>query len=212
MRLTIFGATGGTGRQLVRQALDAGHEVTAVVRDPARLDIRHQRLDIVRADVLDPASIKPAVASGDAVVSALGARSRRDPVKICSAGTASILEAMHATGARRLVVVSATPVGPDDQGDRFLYRRIAKPLLRSFLRAVYADMARMEQAVRRSGLDWTILRPPRLTDRPRTGRYRTAIDRGVPGGYFISRADLADAILTLLEDRRTFGAAVAIGY
>lgn len=212
MQLTIFGATGGTGRELVEAALSAGHEVTAVVRDPARLPLRHERLRVERSDVFDPEAIAPLVKGGDAVVSALGARPK-DDVTVCSRATRSIVAAMRTAGARRLLVVSASPVlEGGDTGDRLLYRTLAKPILKAALRKVYADMALMEEEVASSGLDWTIVRPPRLSDKARTGRYRTARDRNLPGGYSLSRADLADAILRLLPDPATIRTGLGIAY
>ena len=122
----------------------------------------------------------------------------------------NIIQAMRTTGVRRLVAVSAAPLSGDD-GDTLPSRLLLTPLLWALLRPVYADMARMEDEIRQSGLDWTIVRPPRLTDKPPTGRYRTALNRGVRGGYTISRADLASAILTLLDDPTSIRAAVGIG-
>ena len=212
MQLTIFGASGGTGRRLVEQALAAGHTVTAVVRDPARLPVRHDRLKLVAADVLDPEAITPAVADADAVVSALGPRSSRNRSSITSAGTASILKAMRTADSSRLVVVSAAPVASDGHGTTLPYRLLVKPLLRALLGGLYADLAVMEETVRRSGLAWTILRPPQLTDGPRTGSYRQATDANLPRGYRISRADLADAILAALEDPDSVKATITIGY
>jgi putative NADH-flavin reductase len=129
-----------------------------------------------------------------------------------SAGTASILHAMRAAGTSRLVVVSAAPVASDDHGTTLLYRLLAAPMLRALLGGLYADMAAMEEAVRRSGTDWTILRPPQLTDGPRTGTYRQARDGNLRGGSRISRADLADAILASLHDPDTVKATIAVGY
>jgi putative NADH-flavin reductase len=212
MQLTIFGASGGTGRRLVEQALAAGHTVTAVVRDPARLPVRHDRLKLVAADVLDPEAITPAVADADAVVSALGPRSSRNRSSITSAGMASILKAMRTAGSSRLVVVSAAPVASDDHGTTLPYRLLVKPLLRGLLGGLYADLAVMEETVRRSGLAWTILRPSQLTDGPRTGSYRQATDANLRRGYRISRADLADAILAALEDPDSVKATITIGY
>jgi putative NADH-flavin reductase len=212
MRLTIFGASGQTGRRLVEQALAAGHQVTAVVRDPTRLPVRHQRLQVLVADVLDPAAIQPAVAGADAVISALGPHPPRNRSSIMSAATASIMEAMRTTGTSRLVVVSAAPVASDDHGTTLPQRLLAGPLLRLLLRGLYADMATMEDTVRRSGVDWTILRPPWLSDGPRTGSYRQAKDSNLRGGARISRADLADAILASLDDPDTVKATIAIGY
>jgi putative NADH-flavin reductase len=212
MQLTIFGASGGTWHRLVEQALAAGHTVTAVVRDPARLPVRHDRLKLVAADVLDPEAITPAVADADAVLSALGPRSSRNRSSITSAGTASILKAMRTAGSSRLVVVSAAPVASDDHGTTLPYRLLVKPLLRGLLGGLYADLAVMEETVRRSGLAWTILRPPQLTDGPRTGSYRQATDANLRRGYRISRADLADAILAALEDPDSVKATITIGY
>ena len=202
MRLTVFGATGGTGRCLVEQALAAGHDVTAVVRDPTRLTVPpHARLHAVTADVMDPVAIAPAVDGADAVVSALGPRGT-GPTSISEDSTRSIIEAMEKCGARRLVTVSGSIV--DDTGCGFLMHRVIKPLARrTFLRNVGADMGRAEHVVHASDLHWTIFRPPRLTDKPASGSYRTAIDRNPPRGVTISRADLAAEILARLDDPAT---------
>jgi putative NADH-flavin reductase len=212
--LLVIGATRGTGRQVMQQARAAGYAVTALARDPARIDVPHdvpdQRLSVVRGDVLDPSSLAPAMADRDAVISTLGVTSRA-PTTLYSAGMRNIIQAMRATGVRRLVAVSAAPLSIDD-GDTLPSRLLLKPLLWALYRPVYADMAAMEDEIWQSGLDWTIVRPPRLTDRPPTGRYRTAINRSVRGGYSISRADLAAAILKLLDDPTSIRAAVGIGY
>jgi putative NADH-flavin reductase len=164
------------------------------------------------ADVLDPAAIGTALAGADAVISVLGPRSYRTASSIISAGTASILAAMGAAGTSRLVVVSAAPVASDDHGTTLPYRLLFGPLLRALLGGLYANMAAMEETIRRSGTDWTILRPPWLSDGPRTGTYRQARDANLRGGYRISRADLADAILASLQDPDTVKVTIAIGY
>jgi putative NADH-flavin reductase len=209
MKLTVFGATGGTGKEVVRQALDAGHQVAAVVRDPARLAISHSALEVVTADVTDPDSLRPALAGREAVISALGPHSRKD-VGIASTALGSILRAMDASEVRRLAVLSAVPVGPVPEGETLLYRSVALPLLRRLLRDAYADLAVMEEEVRRSAVEWTIVRPPRLTDKPLTGNYRRAVGGNVPRGYTISRADVAHAMLALLDDPATVKQAVGL--
>jgi putative NADH-flavin reductase len=211
MKLTIFGATGGTGLHLVPQALDAGHHVTAVVRDATRLPFRHANLDVRVADVLDPAAIEPAVKGADAVLSALGPRGRKAP-PVCAPAVHSMLTAMRASGPRRIVAVSAAPVPDHDPGDGLLLRLTLRPLLRALLRDVYADHGRMEQELRDSGLDWTIIRPPQLLNRPFTGRYRTARNQNVRGGHRISRGDLAHAMLRLLDDNTSIRTTLGIGY
>jgi len=210
MRLLVIGATRGAGQQVMQQALAAGHTVTALARDPARLDVRHERLSVVRGDVLDPATLAPAMVGQDAVISSIGVTAR-GATTLYSEGMRHIIQAMHATGVTRLVAVSAWPLSRDD-GDTLPARLLLKPLIWALLRPVYADMATMEHEMRQSDLDWTIVRPPRLTDKPPTGRYRTARNRSVRRGYVIARADLAGAILTLLDDPTARRAAIGIGY
>ena len=199
MKLTIFGATGGTGTCLTTQALAAGHSVTAVVRDPARLAVpAHPRLEVVTADVLDPASITPAVDGADAVLTAV-APPGTGPSTLRQDSTRSIIQAMQKTGARRLLAVSGSVVA--DQGESPYLRYLLKPLVRrTFLRHVCADFRGAEEEIHASDLDWTIFRPPSLTGKPARGTYRTATDRNLPRGFSISRADLAACMLTLLDN------------
>lgn len=208
MKLTVLGATGGTGRQVVQQALGAGHTVTAVVRDPARLAVaRAAGLDVVRADVADPTALAPLVAGRDAVLSALGTHGR-GPRSVCADAARAAVRAMQEAGVRRGVWVSASAIERGD-GDGALVR-LAQPILATLLRQAYADLRAMESAVRASGLDWTVVRPPRLTDGPRTDGPRRTLDRTVPGGTVVSRADLAGAMLALLDDPSTFGRLVGV--
>ncbi|WP_043619834.1 NAD(P)-dependent oxidoreductase [Nonomuraea candida] len=210
MKITVFGATGGTGRHVVEQALTAGHHVTAVVRDPGALPCPgHPHLTPVIADVMRSEAIEPSVKGSDAVISALGPRGRGGG-QVCAEGTRSIIAAMRATGAYRLVVVTASG-HVVDEGDDLLSRLVVKPLLRRLLREGFADFARADEAVRASGLDWTIMRPPRLTD-GRRRPYRTAVDRNVRGGITIARADLAHAVLAVTGDWATIGHSVSVGY
>lgn len=211
MKLAVFGATGGTGQQVVRQALDAGHSVTAVVRDPARLSVSHSALEVVTADVTDPEALHPALAGRDAVISALGANSRKQ-VGIASAGTHGILRAMETCGVRRFTAVSAMPVGPVPEGENFLFRRVITPILRAILREAYADLAVMEEEIRHSALEWTVVRPPRLLDKPLTGNYRRVMGENVPRGHEISRADLAHAMLVALDDTATTKQLMGVAY
>ena len=204
MKLTIFGATGATGTELARQALDAGHEVTAVVRDPGRMSVPVQsRLTVITADVMDPAAIIPAVADADAVITAIAPHGvGRSTLRQDS--THSIMQAMGKAGARRLLFVSGSVVA--DEGESFYLRYLLKPVARStFLRNVTADFAATEAEIHASDLDWTIFRPPSLNNKPASGAYRTAVDRSVPHCFAISRADLAACMLTALDDPATVG-------
>jgi len=202
MKLTIFGASGATGTCLVRKALDDGHEVTAVVRDPARLTVSSQpRLHVVTADVMDPASISPAVADADAVITTIAPPGTgRSTLRQDS--TRSIIQAMDKAGARRLQFISGSVV--IDEGESPYLRYLIKPVARhTFLRHVTADFLATEQEIRASNLDWTIFRPPSLTNRPARGSYRVAVDRNLPRCFSITRADLAACMLGALDDPAT---------
>ncbi|GAA2075940.1 SDR family oxidoreductase [Streptomyces albiaxialis] len=210
MRFTVFGATGGTGQQLVTQALDAGHEVTAVVRNPARLPVReHERLEVVVADVTDAAALRPAVRGRDAVLSALGAPSNK-AAGIASRGTREILRALDAEGVRRYVAVSAPPAGEIPEGESLLFRAVMWPLVKRIFKDVYADLRVMEAEIRASATDWTIMHPPRLTDGPPTGSYRTRTGGAVPRSHTVCRADVAHAMLALVDDPTTFKQVVGV--
>jgi len=219
MKLTIFAASGGIGRHLVGQALAAGHDVTAVARNPASLpaEVRAVRADLAAAQ---PAALATAVGGADAVLSALGPRSKAD-YGVASTGTRAIVGAMEAAGVRRLVVVSAAPVGTiasprrprpprHDPGDGFVMRHLLSPLITVALRDVYVDLALMEDILAGSGLDWTAVRPPRLTNRAGTGAYRTAYGRNLRRGLTVSRADVAHLMLTVLGQPETIGHAIGI--
>jgi putative NADH-flavin reductase len=212
MRISVFGASGGIGTEVVRQSLAAGDEVIAVVRGTASLAVEPSgRLTVIRAQVTDPKAIAPAVEATDSVVSALGPR-RRDGAGICSQGTASLIMAMRSVGMQRLLVVSAGGAFIDE-GDDFFSRTIIKPLIvQRLFHDGFTDLRAMEREVRASGLNWTIVRPTRLLNRPHTGRYRTAVDRNVQGGYQISRADVADAIRRALKDPTTISHTIAVAY
>ncbi|MEV0299247.1 NAD(P)H-binding protein [Nocardia sp. NPDC050710] len=196
MRLTIFGASGNTGGRLVQQALERGHEVTAVVREHYD-GARHPNLRIVRADVMNPGDIAEAIRGADAVLDTIGSRDS-GPTSVSTDAALSITKAMESTGVQRLLIVSnsARVAGP---GDDWFTRFVVKPLiLRPLLRHSLTDMAAAEQVVRDSVLNWTIVRAPQLTDNRAKGSYRSAVDRNVTFGIRITRDDLATCLLDLL--------------
>jgi uncharacterized protein YbjT (DUF2867 family) len=210
MKITVFGATGGIGGHVVRQALNYGHEVTAVVRDRTRFELTHSALQVVEVSGLTDAQLLVPVLNGsDAAISGVGPRGRKDG-PVASNATRGILRAMEATGVQRFVAVSAVPVGPAPEGESFVNRRILLPLISAILRDVYADLTEMEDEIRRSGLKWTIVRPPRLVNEPLTGAYRTRIGGNVPRGYSISRSNVAHAMLAALDNPATFGQIVGV--
>jgi putative NADH-flavin reductase len=197
MRVLIFGATGGTGRQLVEQALGRGHRVTAFVRNPAKLAITHKDLSIAKGDVLDNAAVEAAVRGQDAVLSALGADTLGRTTML-SEGTKHILGAMEKFGVRRLVVETSLGVGDSRGQMNPLFTYVILPLL---LRRAFADKELQEEAIRSSAVDWVIVRPAVLTNGPHTGKYRTGFavtDRSIAGK--VSRADVADFMLNQMSD------------
>jgi hypothetical protein len=221
MRLTIFAATGRTGRHLLEQAVTAGHDVTVVVRNPGMpaADVRTVTADLAAPD---PVALKSAVDGADAVLSGLGPRKKAE-YGIASKGTKAIIDAMQATGVRRIVVVSGmgistvpTPTRPNPPkrapGAGFFMRHLGVPFTKLMLGSHYIDVALMEELLRNSGLNWTAVQLPLLTDKPLTGIYRTAYERNVRGGFTISRADAAHFMLQALAQPQTIGHAVSIAY
>jgi putative NADH-flavin reductase len=196
MKLTIFGATGRTGRQLLTRALEAGHEVTAFVRDPSKLGVTHSRLRVMQGDVYDASVVEDATKGQDAVLSALGPV-RGGPKGVMGAAARNIVAGMKSTGVRRLVTLTGAGVAqPGDEPK--LFNRFMSLMLNTFARDVLVDSAEYARIVRASGLDWTIVRVPMLTDGPRTGTYRVGMV-GIDDGPRISRADVAAFMLRQLE-------------
>ncbi|MEV8213054.1 NAD(P)H-binding protein [Leifsonia sp. NPDC077715] len=207
MRLTIFGASGQTGRLITQQALEQGHDVTVVLRRPpddvdARASVR------VIPSLDDTAAVRAALAGADAALSGIGPRKRAD-APVAAPATRAILRAADGMGLR-LVVISAAPVEPPPADDSFVSRRIALPLIGVLLRPVYDDLREMERSLRGSDAVWTAFRPPMLTSGRATGNYRTRVGGSVPRGFTVSRADLADAMLASVGRPETERAAVGI--
>ncbi len=210
MNITIFGATGRTGRHILGNALALGHQVTAVARDPSRIGGRHPNLTVLAGDLLDRRLVDRAVRGRDAVLCAAGARTgsgRADPVRVYSVGTRHILGAMARHQVRRLIAISAagtenTPSVP----------WVMRWILAARLGEVFRDMARMEREIARNPLDWTVVRPPRLLDIPPTGEYRVALDALPPGGKRIACADLAAFMLAQVDQADFVHRFVTIAY
>jgi len=219
MKLTIVAATGGIGRLALEQAVAAGHDVTAVVRNPRKLS---RDVQVVAADMLSPdsAALERSVKGADAVLSGLGPVSNAD-AGVASQGTRAIVQAMKTAGVRRIVVVSAAPVATvpspgrpmppkHDPGDGFFMRNLLGPLTKVAFGKIYTDLALMEDVLRNSDLDWTVVRPPRLTNKPPTGAYRTAYGENLRRGLQISRADVANLMLRVLGQPETIKQTIGI--
>ncbi|MES2429052.1 MAG: SDR family oxidoreductase [Bacteroidota bacterium] len=212
--LFIVGANGGIGRQAVLQALEAGHHVTALVRDPTKLVLQHTNLEIIKGDVLNLESFKQHLENKDAVISALGVSGGvfgDKPTTTYSQGNANLLAAMKKAGVTRAFFISASaldisPVLP------FYVRFVAKYILQKLLKNMYHDLRIMEDLVKASDINWTIMRPPRLTDGPITRQYRLAVGHFLKNCLKISRADVAHYMVNNLFDKTSYKATVEISY
>jgi putative NADH-flavin reductase len=198
MNLLIVGATGGTGRELVKQALALGHTVTAFARNPAKVSITHERLTVVKGDILDYDSVDKAVKDKDGVLSALGHKQWFIKTNILSTGTANLISAMEKHGVKRFICETSLAVG-DSRGRLGLYYTLfVIPVITYFY---FRDKAKQEQLIRNSSLDWVIVRPGQLTNGRKRGVYRHGADIG---SYIftvrISRADTAEFMLKQLTD------------
>ncbi|HET7040086.1 MAG TPA: NAD(P)-binding oxidoreductase, partial [Gemmatimonadales bacterium] len=198
-RVLVLGATGGIGRQVVIQALERGHEVTAFVRKPAGLPSKYQGLRLVTGSLPeDAAALDAAMPGQEAVISALGRGASFKSLNLMQRAVPVVLSAMRRHGVRRLIVTSAFGVGDTLPYAPFLPRLFVRTLLRD----IYADKAAGEALVRQSDLDWTIVHPTGLTDRPFTGKYRAAERLDLRGFPTIGRADVAYFLLAQLADPR----------
>ena len=203
MDLVVFGANGPTGRQVVRQALAAGHHVAAVTRKPDEFPVAHSELTVVTADVTDAAAVARAVAGQRAVISTYGVPYSRKPITVYSQGMENITRAMADRGVARLVCVSSTTVATGEApGESVYWRKVVIPLLRNVIgRTLYDDMQRMEEIVAATDLDWTIMQPAGLFDAAEpTTDYEVAPHR--LRGRFTSRADLALALVAEATEPR----------
>lgn len=208
MRVLVIGATGGSGRQLVQQALALGHQVTAFVRDPAKLQIEHANLRVAQGDVLDYPTVESAMRGQDAVLSALGHLKFYRPTRIQSDGMRNILRAMKTCDVPRLVCETALGLSNSVGRLGLPYFFLLVPLVLPFY---FWDKVRQEDLIRASDRDWIIVRPGVLTNKPRRGTYQHGVNAGsylLPG--LVSRADVADFMLKQLKDDTYLGLAPGI--
>jgi putative NADH-flavin reductase len=196
MKLLILGATGATGLEVVAQAIERGHTVTAFVRNPESLKPFGDRITVIRGNVLDSVELAGVLVGQDAVLSAFGPRlpiSQEDADLLQRFGLA-LTSAMQQAGVRRVVIESTA----------FLFKDAVFPPAhlfgRLFFPGVVRDANEMENTLQKSGLDWTLVRPPQLTNKPRTGKYRVLVGHLPPFGFNISRADVADFMIKAGEN------------
>lgn len=201
VRLLVLGGSGGTGRQVVAQALDAGHDITVLARDPSKVGVQHQRLRMIQGDVIASAALGEAMRGQEAVISAIGRGKSFKSENLIAQSVPGIIAAMRANGVKRLIFTSALGVG-DSYRDSPLLPKI---FFRTLLRGIYADKLIGDQMIRNSGLDWTIVQPVVLTNGPLTRNYRVGEQLRLSGVNKVSRADAAHFIIDRINDRSTFG-------
>jgi len=208
MKILIIGATGGTGKELVKQALERNFDVTAFVRNPDKLKIKNDRLKVLQGNVLNPESLYSAVTGQDAVLCALGHKRWFYPNNILSQGTKNIIEAMEKNNIRRFICETALGVGNSFGKLGLYYTLFTIPFILPFY---FWDKGRQEKIIRSSSLDWTIVRPGMLTNGTKKGKYK----HGEKVGNFlwsvrISRADTADFMLNQITDNSYLRKAVGV--
>jgi putative NADH-flavin reductase len=225
MKIAIIGASRGIGSELLKAAIAEGHEVTALVRDPATLNVSTPGLKVIKGDILDPSSVAAAlafaqrlpplkpigtiIAGQEAICVCIGIPPTRKPVDVFSRGIQNILDAIGKESNQKLILVTGIGAGDSKGHGGFFYDRILNPLL---LATNYADKDRAESIVKTSNLEWLIVRPGFLTNGPRTGKYRVIENlSGVTAGK-ISRADVADFILKQLASPTHFGKTPLLTY
>ncbi len=208
-KVLIVGATGGTGRHLLEQALARDYEVTALVRRPGALALAHPRLRVVPGDVMDPVAVEEAVRGQDAVLCALGHRRFYPPSRVLSDGTRHLLSAMEGHGVRRFICTTSLGLGDSAGRLGLAYTLVVVPFVLPFY---FWDKTRQERLIEASRTAWVIVRPGGLTNAPGRGACRAGRD---VGSFFetirIPRADVAGFMLDQLTDDAWLGTAVGIG-
>jgi len=212
MNIILFGATGLTGREILLQALENGHEVKAVVRNPELLKTKHSKLTIIQGDVLDAQLVEAAIAGGDVVISAIGTGTSfskaRKPTTLYSDGFKNIVTAMRKHKIKRFVALLSVGTIPDPN-EAFIHKTMIRPILKG----TYDDMRRAESFLAECvDIDWTGIRPLRLNNKPKTGKYRISKDILPPNGVNISRADVAEFMLKQLYTNEHFWRYLTIAY
>nr|WP_294941751.1 SDR family oxidoreductase [uncultured Mucilaginibacter sp.] len=209
-KIVIFGASGGTGKQVVAMALQQGFEVTTIIRNPDAFYIQHPNLKIAKGDILAPSTFKNKLQGQDAVISCLGVPKIQETT-LYSAGIRNIVQSMQEVGLDRILCISsgALDIPP---GSSFIMRFLLKNVLQRIYKPIYTDMRLMEDTLKASGLNWTIVRAPKLTDGKNKGRNRNITGQPLKGIPQISRADLAGYLLEHLDDLSVFKQTVDVAY
>ena len=208
MKIIVFGATGGTGRNVVDCALAAGHDVVAVARKPDAVAAR-ARLVVHKGDVLDAASVQAALSGGDAVICAIGPASNSKPGTLISEGAKNIVSGCAATGVRRLVFESGMICS--DGSELSFFGRLAVGAFRTLFSKLHADKVIAEASVQASGLDWVIVRPPALKHAPATAKYLAGPGARIFPGSALSHADCAEVLVKAATEGQWIKQVINVG-
>lgn len=210
MKILIFGSTGKTGMEAVKQALGKGHDVVAFVRDQQKMTITHEKLSLIKGDVIDASAVESAVEGVDGVIVALGASADMQADIVLAQGTANIIDAMKQHGIKRLVIQSSYPMSGYEDGIEFLKQVGMGEEQINMMKPVLDDKRKQIEAVLQSGLEFVVVKPMMLTDEAKTGKYRVDENLAVKPGDKISRADVADFMLKSLINSDFVGKIVTI--
>ena len=195
MKFLLIGATGPTGREIVKQGLELGHEITALVRDASKIPVEHPKLRLVTGDILKQSDVEAVMAGQEAVICSLGTGVTFKHVTLFSDGTRHLLHAMDNLAVRRIVCITGIGAGDSRGHGGFIYDRVIEPTI---LHSIYQDKDRQEELLRQSDRDWIILRPGMLTNDPGKGEYKVLLNlSGITVGK-IARADVAEFALKQL--------------
>ena len=208
--LAVLGASGGIGFQTVKTALKYNHHVTAILRTPSKLTIVHPNLKIVKGNIMKPETLEEHLENKDAVISAIGKNSLKETT-LYSMGNQNLLNVLGKINTDRVFFISAS--GLDVNPSFNLFTKLAtKFVLQKILKNMFADLERMERIIKESDQNWTIIRPPSLTNKAFTGQYRFSINSFIKGGMKISRADLAYFIISNIKNESIYKKTVEVAY
>lgn len=211
--IVVIGANGGIGHQCVEVGLAAGYQVTALVRNPAKLSLSHPNLSVLQADVTQPATLLKHLMNKDAIISAIGSGGiGHDPLTtLYSQGAATVLAQMKKANAQRVFFISSCAIEISPVNSLFV-RFVEKYVIGNLLKNMFDDIRRMEAIVKPSEADWTLIRPPLLTNGALTGHYRYAMNEFLPNCTKISRADLAHFMIQHIANPATFRTTIEVAY
>ncbi len=212
MKITVFGATGATGKKVVEQALELGYEVKAFVRNPEKMDITNEKLTLVKGDVTNLENVDQAVEGSDGVIVALGASPDMQADIVMEKGTKNIMNAMKKHNVKRVIVQSSYAMSGSPEGIEFMKKMGMGEEQIAMVKPVLDDKTKQEEAIQTSGLEYTIVRPLMLNDESKTGKYRVGENLDVKVGDAISRADVADFMLKDLTENKFTGKTVTLSY